>query len=141
MSSPTTAQNIVFGIAEDLVVGRATDTGDGAHVSLPSPPSSISDPAPPLRKSCPAPPSSVTSPMLPADIVTGTADQLIIASCAIQMIVASTTIHDAGITLDLNKVIAATKIDRLNIRHRQRIPGIPKVRVSTPAPRSTLRPS
>ncbi len=43
------------------------------------------------------------------------------------MIVAGTTIHiDAGITLDLNKVIAATQIDRLNIRHRQRIPGIPE---------------
>ena len=43
------------------------------------------------------------------------------------MIVAGTTIHiDAGITLDLNKVIAATQVDRLDIRYRQRIPGIPE---------------
>ena len=43
------------------------------------------------------------------------------------MIVAGTAIHiDTSIAFDLDKVIAATQIDRLDIRHRQRIPGIPE---------------
>ena len=43
------------------------------------------------------------------------------------MIVAGTAIHiNAGIAANLNKVIAGTQVDRLDIRYRQRVPGIPE---------------
>ena len=43
------------------------------------------------------------------------------------MIVAGTAIHiNTGITANLNKVIATAEVDRLDIRYRQRVPGIPE---------------
>ena len=49
----------------------------------------------------------------------------IVASIAIDMIVADATFHiGAGSSADLDKVVTAAKIDRLDIGHRQRVPGV-----------------